>query len=143
MNNSELSNNLGNLLSRLVTIPAKNYGNVLDGTAGNLPEAVVPGLNLKAFMETVRGHVEGCRYNQALLAIVQEFLTPTNKYLEDNKPWTVVKTDKEAAKKVLFNAVQSLRVASILLKPFIPKSAEAIYISFNFPKPWGEVKVVG
>ena len=50
-----------------------------------------------------------------------------------------MKTDKEAAKCVLFNAVQSLRVASILLKPFIPKSAEAIYTSFNFPKPWAEV----
>ena len=41
---------------------------------------------------------------------------------------------------MLFNAVQSLRVASILLKPFIPRSAEAIYTSFNFPKPWAEVK---
>jgi methionyl-tRNA synthetase len=51
-----------------------------------------------------------------------------------------VKTDKEAAKKVLFNAVQSLRIASILLKPFIPKSAEKIYTAFNFPTPWGDVK---
>jgi methionyl-tRNA synthetase len=41
---------------------------------------------------------------------------------------------------VLFNAVQSLRIASILLKPFIPKSAETIYTSFNFPKPWAQVK---
>jgi methionyl-tRNA synthetase len=55
------------------------------------------------------------------------------------RAWKLVKTDKEAAKKVLFNAVQSLRVASILLKPFIPKSAEAIYTSFNFPKPWKDV----
>lgn len=138
--NSELANNLGNLLSRLVTIPSKNYGSVLDGTAGKVPEAVVAGLDLAEFVATVRGHVEGCRYNQALQAIVQDFLTPTNQYLESNAPWKLVKTDKEAAKKVLFNAVQSLRVASILLKPFIPKSAEAIYTSFNFPKPWAEVK---
>ena len=31
-------------------------------------------------------------------------------------------------------------MASILLKPFIPRSAEAIYESFNFPKPWAEVR---
>ena len=43
------------------------------------------------------------------------------------------------AKTVLFNAVQSLRVASILLKPFIPRSAETIYKSFNFPTPWEQV----
>jgi len=32
------------------------------------------------------------------------------------------------------------RIASILLKPFIPRSAEAIYTSFNFPTPWADVK---
>src|SRR5205823_8781119 len=93
-----------------------------------------------AFVGSVRGHVEACRYNQALHAIVLEFLTPTNQYLETHAPWKLVKTDKEAAKRVLFNAVQSLRIASILLKPFIPRSAETIYKSFNFPTPWEEVK---
>ena len=137
--NSELANNLGNLFSREMTITWKNFGGVFDGSAGTVPEAVVAGLDLAAFVEDVRGHVEGCRYNVALQKIVQEFLTPTNQYLEANKPWTVVKTDKDAAKRVLFNAVQSLRVASILLKPFIPRSAEAVYTSFNFPKPWAEV----
>ncbi len=138
--NSELANNLGNLLSRTITIPTKNYGGSLPDTAGKTPEPVVPGLDLAAFVETVRGHVEACRYNLALQAIVQDFLTPTNQYLEANAPWKLVKTDKDAAARVLFNAVQSLRVASILLKPFIPRSAEAIYTSFNFPKPWAEVR---
>lgn len=139
---SELANNVGNTLSRCLTLiaTAKNYGGVLAGTAGAVPEPAVPALDLRAFVETVRSHVEGCRYHQALQAIIQDFLTPTNQYLEQNKPWTVVKTDKAAAQKVLFNAVQSLRVAAILLKPFIPRSAEAIYTSFNFPKPWAEVK---
>ena len=138
--NSELANNLGNLFSREMTITYKNFGGVFAGTAGKVPEPVVPGLDLRAFVETVRGHVEGCRYNLALQAVVQDFLTPTNQYLEANAPWKLVKTDPEAAKRVLFNAVQSLRVASILLKPFIPRSAEAIYTGFNFPKPWAEVR---
>ena len=138
--NSELANNLGNLFSREMTITYKNFGGVFPGTAGKTPESVVPELDLAAFVETVRGHVEGCRYNQALQAVVQDFLTPTNQYLEANAPWKLVKTDKDAAARVLFNAVQSLRVASILLKPFIPRSAEAIYTSFNFPKPWAEVR---
>ena len=137
--NSELANNLGNLFSREMNLVWKNYEGKLDATAGKTPEPVVAGLDLNAFVETIRGHVEGCRYNIALQAIVQDFLTPTNQYLESNAPWKLVKTDKEAAKRVLFNAVQSLRVAAIMLKPFIPKSAAAIYTSFNFPKPWSEV----
>jgi methionyl-tRNA synthetase len=138
--NSELANNLGNLFSREVTLTWKNFNGVFDGTAGKVPEAVVPGLDLAQFVCDVRAHVEACRYNLALQDIVQKFLTPTNQYLEANAPWKLVKTDKDAAKRVLFNATQSLRVASILLKPFIPKSAEAIYTSFNFPTPWAEVK---
>jgi methionyl-tRNA synthetase len=138
--NSELANNLGNLFSREMTITWKSFGGVFDGTAGTIPESVVPGLELAVFVADVRGHVEACRYNLALQAIVQDFLTPTNQYLEKNAPWKLVKTDKAAAKRVLFNAVQSLRVASILLKPFIPRSAETIYTSFNFPTPWAEVK---
>ncbi len=137
--NSELANNLGNMLSRALTLVTKNYSSAFPASAGKVPESVVPGLDVAAFVETVRGHVEGCRYNLALQAIVQDFLTPTNQYLEANAPWKLVKTDKDAAARVLFNAVQSLRVASILLKPFIPRSAEAIYTSFNFPKPWAEV----
>jgi methionyl-tRNA synthetase len=138
--NSELANNLGNLFSREMTITYKNFGGVFDGTAGVTPDPVVPNLNLAEFVRTVRGHVEACRYNLALQAIVQDFLTPTNQYLESNAPWKLVKTDKDAAKKVLFNAVQSLRVAAILLKPFIPRSAEKIYTAFNFPTPWEQVK---
>lgn len=138
--NSELANNLGNLLSRLITIPSKNFDRVFAGTAGVVPEPVVPSLNLAEFVAAVRGHVEACRYNQALQAIVLDFLTPTNQYLEANAPWKVVKTDKAAAAKVLFNAVQSLRIASVLLKPFIPVAAEKIYTSFNFPDPWDKVR---
>jgi methionyl-tRNA synthetase len=137
--NSELANNLGNLFSREMTLVWKNYDGVFAGTGGKTPEPIVPGLDLAAFVAEVRGHVESCRYNQALQTIVLDFLTPTNQYLEANAPWKLVKTDKEAAGRVLFNAVQSLRIASILLKPFIPRSAEAIYTSFNFPTPWADV----
>ena len=138
--NSELANNLGNLFSREVTVSFKNFGGMFDGTAGVVPDAVVPGLNLAEFVAVVRGHVEACRYNLALQAVVQDFLTPTNQYLEANAPWKLVKTDPTAAKRVLFNAVQSLRIASVLLKPFIPDSAKVIYTSFNFPVPWDEVR---
>lgn len=157
VNESELSNNLGNLLSRCVTLITKNYGGALTGTAGVKPDpltatrfgpvqANTPSqletvtVNPATVVDEVRGHVEGCRYNQALFSIVAGILTPANQYLEAHAPWKLVKTDLEAAKRVLFNAVGRLRIASVLLKPFIPRSAEAIYTSFNFPKPWAEVR---
>ena len=124
------------MLSRVITIPAKSYDGVLPGTAGVTPQSTVENLNLPEFVAMVRGHVEACRYNQALQAVVQDFLTPTNRYIDTTKPWSLVKTDKDAARLVLLNMAEALRIAAILLKPFIPRSAEAIYKSVNFPKPW-------
>lgn len=151
--NSELANNLGNMLSRCLTLISKNYSSVLNGTAGWEPAelSAQPGGflfsefgkepdNLKTQVEHVRRAVERCHYNVALSIVVSAILTRTNQHLETNAPWKLVKTDKEAAKRILFDAVNSLRIASILLKPFIPQSAETIYRSFNFPTPWEQVK---
>jgi methionyl-tRNA synthetase len=138
--NSELANNLGNLLSRCLTLITKNYVGVLEGTANLVPDRIMLDYDHALFVKQVQIGVRKCEYSAALQLIVHNYLTPTNQYLEANAPWKLVKTDKEAAKRVLFNAVQSLRVASILLKPFIPRSAEAIYNSFNFPTPWAQVK---
>lgn len=170
--NSELANNLGNMLSRCLTLINKNYEGALTGTAsvrlfdgemGRFREfekqgsgsgvSLAPIVSSKGwgggpdpydliatFVAGIRRDVEACQYSSALQKLVQNCLNHTNAYLEANAPWKLVKTDKDAAKRVLFNAVQSLRVASIVLKPFIPRSAEAIYTSFNFPTPWADVK---
>lgn len=69
-----------------------------------------------------------------------KLLYPANKYIGDKEPWKVVKADAAAASLILHNVVETLRIASILLKPFIPRSAETIYKSFNFTTPWEQVK---
>jgi methionyl-tRNA synthetase len=138
--NSGLANNLGNLYSRVVTLITKNYDGTLAGTAGRDPRPVDPVLDPTALMEEVRGHVEACRYSLALERIWSGVLDPANKYADDQKPWTLVKTDKDAAKEVLFSLAEPLRVATILLKPFLPRGAETIYRSFNFATPWEKVR---
>jgi methionyl-tRNA synthetase len=138
--NSGLANNFGNLYSRVVTLITKNYDGKLPGTAGRLPKPVDALLDGKAIVEEVRGHVEACRYSQALEKIWSGILDPANKFAEDQKPWSLVKTDKEAAKEVLFSLAEPLRVATILLKPFLPRGAETIYRSFNFAHPWEQVR---
>jgi methionyl-tRNA synthetase len=50
-----------------------------------------------------------------------------------------VKKDPPAAALVLHDLVEALRVASILLKPFLPRLSERIYRSFNFKLPWESV----
>ncbi|MBA4065334.1 MAG: methionine--tRNA ligase [Isosphaera sp.] len=137
---TDLGNTYGNLLSRVVTVAAKSLGGVLPGTAGRPPEPVAAGFDPAALVDEVRGHVENCRYNQALAAVMQKVLYPANKYVDETKPFTVVKTDPAAASRILFNLTEPLRAASILLKPFIPRSAETVYAALSFAKPWADVR---
>ncbi len=85
-------------------------------------------------------HIEACQYNQALQLIWRKLLDPANQYLERTEPWKLVKTDKAAVKRILYDMVEQLRGVAILLKPFLPRMAETIYTSFNFPQPWDGVR---
>jgi methionyl-tRNA synthetase len=67
-------------------------------------------------------------------------LDPANRFAERREPWKQVKTDKDAARASLFAMIDALRSAAILLKPFLPRSAETVYRSFNFAVPWEKVR---
>jgi methionyl-tRNA synthetase len=138
--NSDLANNLGNLFSRVVTIITKNYSGHLDATAGLKPGVVYTEVDTETTVQQVQAHVEACQYNQALEKIWRQILDPANQYADRREPWKLVKTDKQAAKAVLYDLVEQLRAAAILLKPFLPRTAETIYRGFNFPQPWEEVR---
>ena len=138
--NAGLANNLGNLYSRVATLITTKYGNTLEETVGQMPAPVARDEDLPAIVKQIQTHIEACQYNQAMELIWLKVLNPANLYLEENKPWTVVKTDMAAAKTVLFAGAERLRIVSILLKPFLPRTAETIYRSFNFPQPWDTVR---
>jgi methionyl-tRNA synthetase len=138
--NADLANNLGNLYSRVVTLIGKNYDGHLDGTAGVAPAAGTVAGDAEQTVRDIQGHVEACRYNQALEVLWRQFNDPANRYLDRTAPWKLVKTDKQAAKEVLYALVEPLRRAAILLKPFLPKAAEHIYRSFNFDQSWENVR---
>ncbi len=136
--NSDLANNLGNLYSRVLTLIAKNYVGILEGTAGKKPKAIGT-IDIRATVAEIQRHVEACQYNQALEKIWRQLLDPANQYADAMAPWKLVKTDKDAARQVLFDLSEPLRTASILLKPFLPRSAKTIYESFNFQPAWNLV----
>jgi methionyl-tRNA synthetase len=138
--NADLANNLGNLYSRVVKLIAQNFGGHLEATGGLEPGVLYTDTDLETIVNQIEEHVAGCQYNRALEILWHKVLNPANKYVEDTKPWSLVKTDREAAKRVLYDLVEQLRVAAIVLKPFLPQTAEVLYSSFNFPQPWGEVR---
>jgi methionyl-tRNA synthetase len=137
--NSDLANNLGNLYSRVTGLIGRNFNAVLDGTAGRTPVLPVGELSRAEVVSKFRHQVESLQYNQALATLWQGVLVPANQHAEKMAPWSLVKTDKPAAALVLHDLVEAIRVAAILLKPFLPKLAETLYQGFNFDKPFEAV----
>jgi methionyl-tRNA synthetase len=138
--NADLANNLGNLYSRVMTLVTRNYGGHLHETAGVEPGVIYTEVDTETTVQQVQAHIEACQYHQALQRIWQQVLVPANQYADKKEPWKLVKTDREAAKHVLYDLVEQLRAVAILLKPFLPRTAATLYRSFNFPQPWDEVR---
>ncbi len=138
--NADLAHNLGNLYSRVVRLIAQHFAGRLEDTASLEPGEMYTKTDLESIVREIQEHIENCQYNRALERIWLKVLTPANKYVDDTKPWALAKTDKAAAKRVLYDLAEQLRVTAVLLKPFLPATAEKLYGSFNFPQPWDQVR---
>ncbi len=136
--NSGLANNLGNLYSRTLSMCAKYFDGRLEGASAIDPTAWLAGLDLPSLVDDLRASIGSFGYNLALQRIWNEVLDAANRYIEATKPFSLAKTDLEATEVVLVNLAEAVRVVAILIKPFLPTTAETFYQAFNFAegRPW-------
>jgi methionyl-tRNA synthetase len=133
--NSDLANNLGNLLNRTVNMMKKYF----DAT---IPTPATPGdedseLESKAreVVDEVRKLYDELSFNK-ILQKIWELVDTTNQYIDKTGPWNLAKTDegKERLKTVMYNAAESLRILGVLLFPFMPKSCESLMLQLGVEK---------
>ena len=120
--NSDLANDLGNLSQRVLSFVAKNAGAKVPRpasfkTADEAMLAAAAGL-----LARVRADYEIQGFNRALEAI-WEVVGAANRYIDEQAPWTLRKTDPERMATVLYTLMEVLRHLAILMQPVVPDSA--------------------
>ncbi len=130
--NSGLANNLGNLYSRILTMCVKYFEGRLGSTEGIGLTAWRRGLDFPAFVGELREAMIAFDYSIVLQRIWLEVVDRANRYTQETQPFKLAKTDLEACRDVLLNLVEWLRVTAILIKPFLPRTAETFYGAFEF-----------
>ncbi len=120
--NADLSNDLGNLAQRSLSMIAKNCNGTIP-VAGLLvlaDEEILAAAD--GLISEVRIHHKDFSINRALDAI-WKVVAETNRYFASQEPWALKKTDPQRMETVLFITAEVLRVVGILVQPYVPDSA--------------------
>jgi methionyl-tRNA synthetase len=132
--NTELANDLGNLLSRVVTMINKYFGgkvppvSIEQRTDIELRE-ITASIPLK--IDDDLGALAFTKYIQDVWSIV----TRANRYVEENAPWSLAKAnDMARLGSVLYNLAESLRLIALYLSPVMPSTSQKIWSALGIGK---------
>ncbi len=126
--NNDLANNLGNLVSRTIAMAKKYFG-------GMVPQPSIeadPDQELKdTVLQAIRQFQEQMdSYHIAdAMETVFSMLRRANKYIDETTPWALAKDPdaKERLGTVLYNLLESIRIAAVLLTPAMPTTCDSIF----------------
>lgn len=133
--NTDLANNLGNLVNRTLSMQNKYFAGLVQNPGVNEPVDE----DLKSVvMNTVKQideKMDELRVADSLDLILDLFKR-CNKYVDETMPWALAKDPEKTGRlaTVLYNLLESVRIGGILLRPYLPETSEKILSSLNTQK---------
>ena len=128
--NSDLSNNLGNLIQRVTKFLKKNFNNEVPISLIDIsktPVQIKMGYDLS---QTVDKTIENYQINKGLEEIFK-YVDELNKFMDTSQPWNSFKENPSIAARDLSILVECFRILGIILQPFIPIAAKNILDTLN------------
>jgi methionyl-tRNA synthetase len=124
-NNNELVAILGNFVNRVLVLTQKYFGGIVP-PRGELTACDKETLNgIAAIKASVEKSLDAFRFREAL-KYAMDLARLGNKYLADEEPWKVIKTDEERVKTIIHVCLQVSASLTIVLEPFLPFSMEKL-----------------
>ena len=135
-NNNELAAVFGNFINRVVVLTNKYYDGIVP-TPNEFTEVDEQTLaELKAYPAVISSSIERYRFREAQ-GEMMNVARLGNKYLADEEPWKMVKTDPERVKTQMYVALQIASALAILSEPFLPFTAKKLCAILNIkPNHW-------
>lgn len=130
--NTDLANILGNLVNRTLTMTNKYFNGVVNNPRVNAhPDQELIDLALET-VKKADAHMEHLRVQDAIDDVL-DLLRRSNKYIDETQPWVIARTPEDLPRlqTVIYNLLEAIRFAAVLLESFIPETSKSILDQLN------------
>lgn len=134
--NSELANNVGNLIQRTLSMIHKNCNSAIPDHHNIKKEDDLKFLDEVYITkddtpERIHNRYYNCEFN-GILADIMNIASEANIYIDTKAPWKQKKTDEKLMNATLYHLAEAIRCIAIMLQPFIPDSAQKILVTLGY-----------
>jgi len=141
-NNNELVAIFGNFINRVVVLTNKYYNGIVPHPHALSNVDIATLQELRAYPAVIESSIDRYRFREAL-GEMMNVARLGNKYLADEEPWKLIKTDEERVQTQMYVALQIAAALSTLAEPFLPFTAAKLksILRLETPLAWSAIEV--